>query len=93
MSKYTAGATSGNFTWKNGGTNPLFPSAPPIDAALTVKYAPGRTVISGTHDRMPRHEIWFLVDGWNEWTYAYGSTTYLPACLEGSIPGCRVDVN
>jgi hypothetical protein len=43
---------------------------------------------------MPIHEIWFLVDGWDEWNFAYGSTSHEPVCLSGGIfLGCSVDVN
>ncbi|WP_282944813.1 hypothetical protein [Cellulomonas endometrii] len=93
MPSSLANATSGGFTLKNDGTNPLFPSAPAITASLKFKYALGGTSIVGSHDRMPIHEIWFLVDGWNEWNFAYGSTTYEPACLAGRLPTCTVNVN
>ena len=94
MPSRAAGATSGHFTLKNDASNPLFPSAPAISASLKFKYAPGGTSITGSHDKMPIHEIWFLVEGWDEWYFAYASTSYAPQCLAGGvIRGCSLNVN
>ena len=42
---------------------------------------------------MPRHEIWYTVEGWNEWYHAYSSTYYFAGCLANLAPACKTRVN
>lgn len=85
--------TGGRFTFKVDATNPLQSGAPAISANVTVYGRPGGTTITGKHDRMPIHEVWFTVEGWGEWYWVYGSEYHRPICLIGSIPTCTAKVN
>jgi hypothetical protein len=85
--------TTAKFALKNSAGNPLHALAPPIDANIAFYLNPGGTSIRGTHDAMPRHEIWFTVAGWNEWYHAYSSTYWTPGCLFGQLPTCTTRFN
>lgn len=73
--------------------NPLHALAPAISSVLRFNLQEGGSTIKGKHDKMPVHAVWYSVVGWNEWYFAYGSTSYNPACLTGLPKVCTVDVN
>nr|WP_246280552.1 DUF3238 domain-containing protein [Cellulomonas humilata] len=85
--------TSAKFAFTNAASNPLHAAAPAINADIGFHLNPGGTTIRGSHDSMPRHEIWFTVEGWNEWYHAYSSTFYTAACLLDVAPACTTRFN
>lgn len=86
-------STKGTFTLRARAANPLQVGAPPIDANLRFDWKLGGTTVTGSHDRMPSHEIWFDVAGWNEWQHVYSTKEVGLHCLVGTLPGCRQNVN
>lgn len=86
--------TSARFIMAARASNPVHALAPPIDGGVGFNLKRGGSTIRGTHDMMPRHEVWFMVVGWNEWYYAYGSSAHFVACLQASVaPGCTANFN
>ena len=76
-------------------TIPVVYGAPAIDAKIFITLSPGHSSITGSHDRMPVHEIY---DGpqYSEFFAlpAYHSKGhYVPCLFTVGIPGCSVNVN
>jgi hypothetical protein len=76
-------------------TIPVVFGAPAIDSQLLIKLSPGHSSITGSHDRMPVHEIY---DGpqYSEFfpLPAYHSKGhYVPCLFTVGLPGCTVNVN
>lgn len=87
--------TTAKWAFTNSASNPLHLFAPAIDADLGFHLKSGGSVIKGTHDLMPVHEIYMDVDGWDEWQFVYQSKTYFVGCLVGTglAPGCSTKIN
>lgn len=87
----TTTSTSADFNVSFAEPNPLFPGAPNIDADVQFRIRTGASTVSGTHDKMPTHAIWFG-PAESHYHLIYASRTWSPECLAGSLPGCTVHV-
>lgn len=90
------GSQSATFSIVLGGVsgqNPLYPSAPPIDARIGTHVRPGNSYFLVSHDRMPTHVLmWGFAE--SEYHFSYVSRAVGPWCLFDSsssqyIPGCH----
>lgn len=87
-----SGPTTARWTWNAESPNPF--AGPGITAQLSVSVQAGKTVITGTHEMMPRHEIAFgPVPGHFQTLYVNKWSTF--RCLLGRWGGtdCIAHVN
>lgn len=73
---------------------PLIKAAPAIDGDMTFNIGAGRSTVTGTHDRMPVHEIFIGVAN-SEYSTSYVSRDPFLGCLFplGPVGNCQVRVN
>jgi len=81
--KLSSTSTTGSAQVDAAATIPLVPLAPPIDTQWVVKLAPGKSVVYGVHDNMPKHELYIgqpNADFYLVYSSPYASWVQLP-CL------------